>query len=313
MAAEGLRLFLTFLRRIVGRIAESLDSRTGQRGFFAADFFEHGGRGARLPRTEGQDAYQQFVEDYAERVDVGAGVDVALAAVGLLGAHVVGRADDAADFGVQSGFAEARAGGFGEAEVDDFRNRFLVDLGDQHVRRLEIAMDDGFLMRVLHSLADLREQREAIVKREAKLVAVLGDGQAGDVLHDEVGAAFGRGAGIEHLGDVGMFHERQRLAFGLEAGDDGTGVHAGLDQLDRHDAVKGRGLLGAPDFSHAPDADPLHQPVRADGGGRCLIGGRGLSVGVRGLIHAGSQFARKSEYLVRIFNRESRKKGQGRK
>jgi len=73
---------------------------------------------------------------------------VGLSAVGLFGAHVVGRADDATDFGVHSGIAEARAGGFGEAEVNDFENRFLVHLADQHVRRLEIAMDDGFLMRV---------------------------------------------------------------------------------------------------------------------------------------------------------------------
>ena len=41
-----------------------------------------------------------------------------------------------------------------------------------------------------------------------------------DQLHDEVGPAGVGGAGVEDPGDVGVVHQRQGLALGLEAGDD---------------------------------------------------------------------------------------------
>ena len=69
--------------------------------------------------------------------------------------------------------------------------------------------------------------------RELVLVAILGDLDAAHQFHHEVRPArFGR-AGIEHLGDVGMVHHRQRLALRLEPGDDLPGVHAQLDDLER--------------------------------------------------------------------------------
>jgi hypothetical protein len=40
---------------------------------------------------------QQFIENHAERIDVGAGVDSALGELGLFGAHVLRRADDGTD------------------------------------------------------------------------------------------------------------------------------------------------------------------------------------------------------------------------
>ena len=66
------------------------------------------------------------------------------------------------------------------------------------------------------------------------LVAVLGDRDAADQLHDEVGPARVGGAGVEHLGDVGVVHQRQGLPLGLEAGDDLPRVHARLDDLQGH-------------------------------------------------------------------------------
>ena len=76
------------------------------------------------------------------------------------------------------------------------------------------------LMGVLHRLADREEQFQPLAGRELVAVAVVGDRDALDQLHDEVGpAAVGR-AGIEHPGDVGVVHQRQRLPLGLEPGDD---------------------------------------------------------------------------------------------
>jgi len=48
-----------------------------------------------------------------------------------------------------------------------------VDLLDQNVGGLEVAMDDRFLMRVLHSLAYLNEQFQAVAHLQARLVAVV--------------------------------------------------------------------------------------------------------------------------------------------
>ena len=83
----------------------------------------------------GRHAGQHFVEDDAERVDVGALVD--LLAEDLLGRHVLRRADDVAGLG-ELRVAFALRGG--DAEVHDLEQAFLVD---QHVRGLEVAMHDA--------------------------------------------------------------------------------------------------------------------------------------------------------------------------
>ena len=44
-------------------------------------------------RSSGVDAGQQLVQQHAQRIDVAAGVDVELVQLGLLGAHVLQRAD----------------------------------------------------------------------------------------------------------------------------------------------------------------------------------------------------------------------------
>ena len=56
-------------------------------------------------------------------------------------------------------------------------------------------------------------------EREPVLVAVLGDRDALDQLHDEVRPAGVGRAGVEDLGDVGVVHQRQGLPLGLEPGD----------------------------------------------------------------------------------------------
>ena len=70
--------------------------------------------------------------------------------------------------------------------------------------------------------------------------------------------------GVEHLGDVGVVHHRQGLPLGLEPGDDLLGVHARLDDLQRHPAADRVRLLGHEDDAHAAFADLLQQLVGAD-------------------------------------------------
>ena len=80
------------------------------------------------------------------------------------------------------------------------------------------------------------------VRRFSSQYSVIG--HALDQLHDEVGAALLGRPGVEHLGDVGVVHQGQGLALGLEPGEHLAGVHAGLDDLQRHDPLHRLRLLG---------------------------------------------------------------------
>ena len=93
-------------------------------------------------------------------------------------------------------------------------------------------MDDALLMRVLNGLADLDEQLQPFAAwRRLFSIAKIGDSDAAHQFHDEVGPARLGGSGVEHFGDVGMVHHRQRLPLGFEPGDDLLCVHAQLDDL----------------------------------------------------------------------------------
>ena len=49
-------------------------------------------------------------------------------------------------------------GGLGDAEVNDFHHRLVVVDGDHDVGRLDVAVDDAFLVGVLEGLADRDEE-----------------------------------------------------------------------------------------------------------------------------------------------------------
>ena len=129
--------------------------------------------------------------------------------------------------------ARVRRGRLGQAEVDDPRHGLAVHFHHQNVCRFEIAMDDGFLVCVLHAFAGLNEEFEPIRDLELLLIAILGNRQPGHVLHHEVWLALRRRSGVKHLGDGGMIHDRQRLPLRLEALHDRLVVHPGLDQFQR--------------------------------------------------------------------------------
>ena len=131
-------------------------------------------------------------------------------------------------------------------------------------------MDDPLLVGVLHGLADRDGQLESLAERQPPLVAEPGDRNALDQLHHEVGASLFGGAGVEDLGDVGVVHQGQCLAFGPEPGQDLAAVHAGLDELQRDGPPHRLGLLGHVDRAHAPLADRLEEFVRADDRARAV-------------------------------------------
>jgi hypothetical protein len=57
------------------------------------------------------------------------------------------------------------------AEIDDLRGRLIVLQRDEDVRRLEVPVDDAFLMRVLYALADMQKQIESLLRRQTPTVA----------------------------------------------------------------------------------------------------------------------------------------------
>ena len=119
-------------------------------------------------------------------------------------------------------------------------------------------------MRVLHGVADEHEEVEPLAQGEVVLLAELGQAHAAHEFHHEVGPARVGGAGIKHLGDVRMVHEREGLALGLEAGDDLPGVHAELDDLEGDAATDGFLLFGHEDHATTAFADLLEELVTTD-------------------------------------------------
>ncbi len=197
--------------------------------------------------------------------------------------HVLQRADERPDLGVDAAIGQPCAGGLGNAEIDHLGHRPAVVEGDQDVRRLEVAVDHALLVGVLHGLADRDEQRQPLAGRQPGPVAIVGDRHALDQLHHEIGAALGLPC-IQDLGDVRMIHQGQRLPLLVEAGEHPLGVKAGANHLDGDAAVHGLDLVGDPDLAHAPFAELL---AELEAAGEDAFGQKRGPVGRRGLGRAG--------------------------
>lgn len=228
-----------------------------------------------LPRQR-RAAGHQFIEQHAQAVDVRARIDIDRIELCLLRAHVLQRADDAAEAREQRTLGKRLAHRLSHAEIDDFWHRLAVITGDEDIRGLDIPMNDAFLMSVLNGLTYRHHEFEPLPRRQSVFLTVLRDGDALHQLHDEVrnrctAAVFRRSrpadgtySGIQHFGYVGMVHQSECLPFRFEAGDNLGGVHARFDQLERNRAFHRRGLFRHPHRAHAAFADLLQQLVRAD-------------------------------------------------
>ena len=156
------RIRAAILRRNGGLVTQraQLCARTAAHPARGADAALHHRQASGNPAAERR--YQQFIEHDTERVDVGACVDVFARRVSLLGTHVAQRVPMIVPTRVYMvpavSFCESC---LGNTEVDNSRHGLAVDLGDEDVRRLEVAMDDGFLVRVLYAFADVDEELHA--------------------------------------------------------------------------------------------------------------------------------------------------------
>ena len=249
---------------------------------------------------EGRRTGEQLIQHDAERVHVGARVDV-VGAIGLLGAHVLRRADHLAGLREHVVRHRTGAGGLGHTEVDHLHARAggatcggVFGHAGQDVARLQVAVDDALHVRMLDGVAHLREKFQALLDAVLVAVAEVGDGLALHQLHHEVVASIVGDAAVDHLGDVGMIHHRQRLAFQLEARQHALAVHARSQDLQRHLLDEWFAALGLPHHAEAAGAQLLDQRVVAQ-----LVAGtvtdrwRGRAQRIRGglagaALHAGS-------------------------
>ena len=237
--------------------------RAGAHRFLLADGLAHrvDARRHQFLGIKRRAAGQQFVEQHPEAVDVAARINVQPAHLRLLRTHVGRRADELVQLRVNGVVRQATFRRLGDAEINHLRHRHSVVQRHEDVRRFDVAMDDSLLVRVLDGLADLDEQIEPFLGGEIGLIAVIRDANAAHQLHHEERPTHVGRARIQHLGDVGMIHHRQRLPFGFEPRDNLLGVHAQLDYLERHAPPHRFSLLRDIDHATPAFADPLKQLV----------------------------------------------------
>ena len=137
----------------------------------------------------------------------------------------------------------------------------MVEFGDENVRGLEIAVNDPFLMGVLHCPAHRKHQFQPLPGRKLAFVAELSDRHATDQLHHEIWPPRLGCSRVEHLGDMGVLHECQGLSLRLEAGDDLATVHSRLDDLQCDATFDRAGLLSQVNDAHPAFADLLQKLV----------------------------------------------------
>src|SRR5262249_53235551 len=130
--------------------------------------------------------------------------------------------------------------------------------------RLQVAVDDSLLVRMLHGFTDIDEESQPLSDSNVVLIAEVGNGDATDEFHDEIRVAGGGGAAVKNVSDVGMIHECQRLPLGLEAGDDLARIHSRFKNLQSDLAPNRLGLVCHKDHTEAAFADLLQELIRAD-------------------------------------------------
>jgi len=252
-------------------------------------------RGRQLVR---QHTHQQAMEHQTEGVDVRPGVDI-LTAQGLR-AQVIGGADDPVGQGVRCFVGRRVVERLGNAEVDDLGQWASLLLGNEDVRRLEVAVDDALLVRVLYARTDRLEDLQAIADTEATPVAVRDQGSAGHVLHGDVGRSVVGGAGVEYLGNGGMTHTGEGPRLGTETQDRLPILAAEANHLEGHPAANGLALLGQVDHAHSALTEHLGDAIGTDD----LGGGLGQSLlDVRhggGMLQEGVELTLVGEHLLEI-------------
>jgi hypothetical protein len=149
---------------------------------------------------------------------------VARLALALLGRHVRGRAHD------QAGHGKARRVDARDAEVRDLER---AAVRQDQVRRLDVAMHDPAIVRVLQRLQELRHDRDDLRQLELRLaVEVFPQARAVDVFHGDV-SHVGVLAVLVDRDDVGMVQPPRRARLVAKARHELVG-DVGIDDVLAH-------------------------------------------------------------------------------
>jgi hypothetical protein len=208
---------------------------------------------------------EHFVEDHAERVDVRPGVERRDVAGHLLRAHVAEGAQHLAGSGLHRREQPVVRPAC-DSEVEDLR---FASFGDEDVRRLEIAVDDAPMVRVLNGVGNRGHQQQPLPNRRGLRSDVLVEPFPSNELHREVRLrAIVRilDAGLIDLCDAWVVKAAEELVFELEStqrrGRHDTGPH----DLQRDTSMRPL-LFRFVDDAHGAFADRNEDSEWADTGG----------------------------------------------
>jgi hypothetical protein len=222
-------------------------------------------RGAGPVLVEGEEPRQAAPQHEAERVQVGADVEVLLAE-GLLGGHVERCPQDEARLRQGRPLVERAPG---EPQVGELRRPRAIE---EDVLRLHVAMDEAAPLGVRQRLEQRVGEPQDLILRQAPPAAgqELLERAALDELERDVVAA--RGAVVplvDHRHDVRVVQQRGGLRLAQEAQDElAVDRQVGGEDLERHGAVEAH-LPGEVDLAHGARAERAldHEARDAEPGG----------------------------------------------
>jgi len=212
-------------------------------------------------RREGELAGEHLVQDGPEAEHVRALIRGL--APDLLGRHVPDRAEDRALLSVRLRRGERLGGSrhhrrhqLGDAEVEDLQPALL---GEEEVLRLQVAMDDAFLVRGREALRELQGVAVRLMHRQSSFPQSLAQCDPVQQLGDDVRAALVR-PDIVHVEDVGVIERAGGARFLFEAAQLSLIVQAGGEHLDG-DVAPELAVVGDEDAPHPAAADLFRYSV----------------------------------------------------
>lgn len=150
----------------------------------------------------------------------------------------------------------------GDAEVQQLDHACV---GHQHIRRLDVAMNDQMLLCVRNRGEHVNEHPQASSHRQRPPLAVAVYGFARDILEREIRpAVFGR-ACIQEPCDVRMRQSAEQASLAIEARREAAVHGATTEKLDGAFGFEAAvTALGEPHLAHAAASDESIQDVRTD-------------------------------------------------